>query len=178
MTLSPSLLATTPYGVAAAAVFLLLLVVAGVTDVRERRIPNVVVLALLAAGLLVSALLGGAAGAGWSLAAAGLGFIIWIPFYVFRMLGAGDVKLFAAAAAWLAPLQVVDAALVTAFIGGALSVFWIVRESGGAAGLVRILHAARYRQTLVQTERRHKLPYGVAMAIGLSLSFFGVGILS
>lgn len=164
------------FGIAAAAIFLGLLLAASVADARHRRIPNGVVLALLATGLAVSVSTAGLAGLGRSLLAVLVGLVIWLPFYVFRRFGAGDVKLFSAAAAWLTPLAVVDAAFVSAFVGGALSVVWLLRESGVRAGIIRVLHAARYRQTLVQTtDRRSQLPYGVALSIGLSLCFFGIG---
>ena len=50
-----------------------------------------------------------------------LGFSIWIMFHVAGGMGAGDVKLFAAAAAWLGPGGAWRAALVAALAGGVLS---------------------------------------------------------
>jgi prepilin peptidase CpaA len=116
-------------------------------------------------------------GAGRALISVALGLGIWLPFHAFGRLGAGDVKLFAAAAAWLSPWAVVDAAFFAAFAGGLLAVLWMVGESGMTAGWLRVAHAARYREALVESsDRRHKLPYGVAMSFGITLSFFGLAI--
>jgi prepilin peptidase CpaA len=162
-----------------AGVFVGLLGAACVSDVRHRRIPNRLVLALLVLGLAGALLAGGLPGLGRSLLSAAVGLALWLPFHIFGPMGAGDVKLFAAAGAWLAPLQTVDAAFLAAFAGGALSLLWLLRDSGLRFGIARALHAARWRRELVTDggSARRKLPYGLAMAVGLSLSFFGVGFL-
>jgi prepilin peptidase CpaA len=127
--------AATPAGLAAAAVFGTLLTAACVTDARERRIPNRLVVVLLVAGLLNTLVATRDVGSlGRSLAAGALGFAIWIPFYALRMLGAGDVKLFAAAAVWLAPGQVLYAAVYASLFGCALSVLWISWSTGPRTG--------------------------------------------
>src|SRR5215218_9424819 len=84
------------------AFFLGLLAIGVVTDVRSRRIPNLLVIVLLGTGLtgaltglslahsLLDALLGALAG-----------LAVWLPFWLLGLLGAGDVKYFAAAASWV-----------------------------------------------------------------------------
>jgi prepilin peptidase CpaA len=160
-------------------VFVALLAAACVTDVRSRRIPNRLVLALLACGLVYSViahptLLAPVHSAGSFL----LGLAIWIPFYVFRMLGAGDVKLFAAASAWLAPAAVLEAALVSALVGGALGLVWFVRTHGLGFTVVRLAHATREPRVLREAtpveSRARRLPYGVAMALGLLVTVLRV----
>jgi prepilin peptidase CpaA len=73
--------------------FAALLTAAVVTDVRTRRIPNALVLALLCTGVVSTGLLKGSPSVLPSLGASALGLAIWFPFYAFRMMGAGDVKL-------------------------------------------------------------------------------------
>jgi prepilin peptidase CpaA len=159
-----------------AAVFLALLVAACVTDVRERRIPNRLVAVLLAAGVAHTLAATPDVGAlGRALAAGALGFAIWIPFYALRMLGAGDVKLFAAASVWLTPALVLRAALYASLFGGALSLVWILLEYGAAYGMVRLTFLthqpiATLRAGRVGGDARRHIPYGIAMALGLSLA--------
>ena len=169
------------------AAFIALLAAASVGDLRWRRIPNRLVAVTALAGLGFSAALGGGGALARSLLALALGFAIWAPLYAFRMVGAGDVKLFAAASAWLAPLQVVDAALVSAFVGGGLSLLYLARELGGRAVALRLLLAARHGSVAGGAAelsgvargagRRRVVPYGVAMSAGLLLAFFGLGVL-
>lgn len=173
--------------VIAALLFTAFLVLACISDARTRRIPNGIVL-LLAVGGLAHSLVRepGAAAFPQALAAMALGLVIWLPFHTMRMLGAGDVKLFAAASAWLSPLAAVNAALVAALAGGLLSLAWMLRSHGGAFTVVRVTQMASVAGVREQVvgARDHgadggvvgggerargasRLPYGIAMAIGL-----------
>jgi prepilin peptidase CpaA len=174
-------------GVLRTAAFVVLLAAASVGDLRSRRIPNRLVAVTALAGLGFSAALGGDGALVRSLGSLALGFAIWIPLYALRMVGAGDVKLFAAASAWLAPLQVVDAALVAALVGGGLSLVYLARELGGRTVALRLILAARHGSVVGGAaelsgaargaSRRRVVPYGVAMAAGLLLAFSGLGVL-
>lgn len=156
------------------------LAVACLTDLRDRRIPNALVIALGVAGV-------GGAALGWSpglsgsdaVAGLGLGFLLWLPFHLAGMLGAGDVKLFAAAAAWLGPRGALDAALLTALTGGALAALVLWREAGFRGGILR-LAAAWHAPQLLRLEVRPaatRLPYALAIATGvLGAHWLPVGI--
>jgi prepilin peptidase CpaA len=100
-----------------------------------------------------------------------IGFGLWIPFYALRMLGAGDVKLFAAASCWLAPSQVFGGALLSALVGGVLSVIGLALAHGIGLTTFRIAHGLRDPRLLATPlavpKGRKTLPYGLAMTIGL-----------
>jgi prepilin peptidase CpaA len=150
------------------------LVVASVSDIRRRRIPNELVGWLALLGLVYSVLsLSASVGVLRTLVSCSVGFALWIPFYMLRMLGAGDVKLFAAASCWLAPSQVFSAALLSAFAGGILSLVGLVLAHGLALTTFRITHITRDPRLLLTplgvAPGRKTLPYGVAMAIGLAV---------
>lgn len=156
------------------AVFTLLLAVGCVTDVRERRIPNVLVALLLAGGLLFSAS-SGPIGTSLvrSLAGVVAGFGIWIVFYIVGVIGAGDVKFFAAAGAWLGPGATWRAAVIAAVAGGVLAVVFLVRERRLGNALRRAALAASSRTLGVigdgaggTVDGGRPLPYGVALAVG------------
>jgi prepilin peptidase CpaA len=102
----------------------------------------------------------------------GIGFGLWIPFYALGMLGAGDVKLFAAGCCWLAPSQAFEAAFLSAVTGGVLSVIGLVLAHGFGLTSFRLVHALRDPK-LISTPLsvpagRPTLPYGLAMALGLA----------
>jgi prepilin peptidase CpaA len=154
--------------------FVTLLAVASISDVRWRRIPNrlVVGMALLGVGYSVL-MLPPATGATRALLGLGIGFGLWIPFYALGMLGAGDVKLFAAACCWLAPSQALSAAFLSALAGGLLSVIGLVLAHGVGLTSFRLAHALRdpklISTPLAVPAGRPTLPYGLAMAVGLAL---------
>ena len=156
------------------AVFTVLLVTGCVTDLKSRKIPNELVATILATGWLfalyspqiVPAL-------GRSLAGTAVGFGIWIAFYLAGAIGAGDVKFFAAAGAWLGPAATWRAALIAALVGGVLAITFLLLERRLGDVLRRMALAASSRSMDVVSERsagstvkRRPLPYGVALATG------------
>jgi prepilin peptidase CpaA len=98
-----------------------LLIVACISDLRTRRIPNALTFSAIAAALAFHGFTGGPSVAGWSLAGCGLGALLFLPLFALRGMGAGDVKLLAAVGAWLGPSQVATAALVTSIAGGVIA---------------------------------------------------------
>lgn len=103
------------------AVVLAVSFVACVTDLRSRRIPNVLTFGTAAAAIVFHAVAGGMDGflgavAGWFAGAA----LFFLPFALGGM-GAGDVKLLAALGAWLGPSMTVWLALYTGVAGGVAS---------------------------------------------------------
>ena len=99
------------------------LVLAGlacVTDLRTRRIPNVLTFGapLLAVGF--SAVTDGWAGVGSALAGWTVGCALFLPMFALRILGSGDVKFLAALGAWLGPLPVAFVGIYGAIASGVI----------------------------------------------------------
>ncbi len=155
--------------------FALMLVCVCVTDVRYRRIRNTHVLWLAAGGFLYSlASRGGLPGVTFALGGLLVGFFVWVVFHVLGMLGAGDVKFFAAAGTWLGAAATLDASLATAVLGGAFALVWMVREYGWSLASMRLAHGIRQPRVFAEpvADRptvRRRLPYGVPMAIGIAV---------
>jgi prepilin peptidase CpaA len=163
--------------------FTLMMLVSAGWDVRYRRIPNALSLAIFALGVAFAATLIEPRDAAIRvLGGATTGWVVWFPFWALGMMGAGDVKFFAAASAWLGSQLALVAALITALLGGALALGWLVwRARAGdtsRAGFRRADVASADRgdngddSGHQQDARRLSatLPYGVAMAAGLATS--------
>lgn len=141
---------------AVAAAVTVVLAFAAVTDVRDRRIPNWTVLALIGLYAVLVAALGGQ-GLLSAMEAAALALVTTVALYKFRIVGAGDSKLFTAVAFFAGlgylPLLVVATTL-----------------AGGAIALISL--AARPQRAMAMFTLRGKgdwgrgVPYGVAIAVG------------
>jgi prepilin peptidase CpaA len=97
------------------------------------------------------------------------GLACWIPFYALGWLGAGDVKLYAAAGAWLGPARAAEGALIGALFGAVLSLIWMMRSQGVKETAQTLGMAAATPEMLARPSvsgKRSTLPYGVAIAFG------------
>jgi prepilin peptidase CpaA len=165
------------YAIIHSTLLLPLAVVITYYDARYRRIPNPFVLAALVGGLVINTIAYGRAGLISSLEGCALAFALMLVLHVFGAMGAGDVKLFAAIGAVLGVSLVLPTFLVVVLTGGVLGVYTMVR-----AGLVRttLLRVAQIFMGLlpgwemprfaVPQERRHTIPYGVAITFGSLIS--------
>jgi prepilin peptidase CpaA len=163
--------------VARSVVLVGLLAAACVSDLRTRLIPNRIVVATIAAGLLFAAVTNRGF-TGLTHAGAGLltGFVVWFPFYLLRMLGAGDVKLFAASATFLGAHGALEGSLYTALFGGALALFYMLASSGWALTLIRVgqgvQHPAMLRNSPAGSRR---MPYALAISVGVLVALWWPG---
>jgi prepilin peptidase CpaA len=151
-------------------VYSTILVIAAIGDLRTRRIPNKLVAILAVAGIVYSVVhapvLPGLMQAGGGLLA---GLACWLPFYLMGWLGAGDVKLYAAAGAWLGPARAAEGALVAALFGAVLSLIWMMKSQGVRETAQTLGMAAATPELLARSSgsgKRSTLPYGVAIAFG------------
>jgi prepilin peptidase CpaA len=148
------------------------------SDLRSRRIPNILVLVTLVLGIGFSMLTRSfGAGALQGFGGFGAGLVIWIPFYALGMVGAGDVKLFAAASAWIGARSAVEAALWTAIAGGVLALLFMVTRSGVSPTLMRLVHGVRNPGLLHEptTATGRRMPYALAIAVGCFVAFLFPG---
>lgn len=142
-------------------------------DVRFRRIPNVLVLAALVAGLAINISFRGAPGALSSLAGLALAFVPMFLMHVFGAMGAGDVKLFAAVGAVVGIALVPMTFVVVVMLGALLAIYSMVRSGtvlstmhGVLRIFVGILPGWEMPRFSVPPDRRHTIPYGVAIMLG------------
>src|SRR6185437_5845998 len=153
-------------------IFATLLVCACVSDIQRRRIPNSVAALLAATGVAYSAAAAGSTGHALLVSLGGLllGLALWLPLYLVHWLGAGDVKLFAAAGAWLGPSRTLEGALIGALAGGILAVVWMLFAYGlngtAATAAMAIANPRKIVNHSVDVKSRRAIPYGVALAFG------------
>ncbi len=161
----------------------LILLAATVTDLRSRRIPNLLTFPAMLLGLALNAAHAGLPGLLFSLGGLGLGLGLMLVPFLFGVMGAGDVKLLAAAGAFLGAGGVLKAFLFTSLAGGAYA---LIVLAASPAALRRMLSAIRDTFALflatrsfayhpADTGRLPKLAYGAAIAAGTIASVLHTG---
>ena len=161
-----------------------LLLAAAWHDIRTRRIPNALVFSGAVLGLLLNTALPpeiGGLGLPGSLAGLGVGFILLLPLYLLRAMGAGDVKLMAMTGAFLGVHDVIAAFLCILLAGGvlALGMAWRQHKLSWAVHRLKMMliigarkEAVEIPPMTVHLPRNGKaagLPYGVAIASGTAV---------
>jgi prepilin peptidase CpaA len=131
------------------------LVIASVSDIRDRRIPNwtvLVVAALFVPWIFVAPHVSILA----SLEAALITFVIGFGLYAFRVVGAGDSKLLTATSLFIGLSQLLPFLVLVALAGGAIAVLSMV---------MRPVRALVIFQMRGKGDFGRGVPYGVAIAI-------------
>ena len=161
-------------------------IIAAITDVKQRRIPNRLTYSAIVAGLLLQSafhgwrgLLAGAAG--------GLLFGgVFLLLYLIRSIGAGDVKLAAALGCIVGPSASVQVLLSTALAGGALAIIFMTVSGRIVETLRNTLwvvgfhtqHGLQTHPTVnLDNPNAARMPYALAFAAGtlywaISLQFW------
>ena len=146
-------------------------------DVRYRRIPNILVLATLIGGLTINTSFGGFGGTVSSLQGLVIAFIPMFLIHLFGAMGAGDVKLFGAVGAVLGVGLVPMTFVVVVMLGAALAVYTMLRRGtvfstlhGVLRIFVGIMPGWEMPRFAMPSDRRHTIPYGVAIMLGSLLS--------
>jgi prepilin peptidase CpaA len=130
--------------------------VAALVDLRRRRIPNWLTAGAFGGGLVLNVVEAGASGGLTAVAGGALGLAILLPFFLAGGIGAGDVKLLAGLGALVGPQMLVSVAIYGALAGGAMSVILLNQVFVRGPRLPR---------------RGVTSPYGVAIALGVYLTF-------
>jgi len=158
------------------AVVILLCILTIASDLFEHRVRNAWLLAalVLGAGWMIWVWTQHDAAPPW-MALVGLlvGFLVLLPFYVMRWMGAGDVKFFATLGFLLGGKALLPIWIIASLLGGVHAVIilvfrFLMRDSGsGLAALqAQVIEWHLWQRVLIAREGRKGLPYAAYMAIG------------
>lgn len=161
------------------ATLVLLLVLAAAIDLRSFRIPNWLTLTGAVIGLALSLVGEPQPLHAFLLAAGGMaaGLALMLPFWLLRVMGAGDVKLMAMAGAFVGLGQIVPVVLTVFIVGGVFALAWSVwrrvfrRMAANVGDIVQqvALAALSGGAFVPQSAGRvsaGKLPYGLSICAG------------
>ncbi len=160
------------------AILAVILLIAVISDIRLHKIRNWLTFPAMVVGIAYYSYIGGLEGLLFSATGIALGVVILMPFYFMGGMGAGDVKLMGAVGGMLGVKGVLVAFLCTALVGGIWAIILLTLHGHLKDTVKRywmILKVLIFARSLnyVPPENKEKMPlmpYGVAIAIGTSLS--------
>ncbi|MBI1899001.1 MAG: prepilin peptidase [Acidobacteria bacterium] len=150
---------------------------AAVTDWRSRRIPNWLVAPALAAGFAVNGILFGWGGLAEAAKGAGVAMLVYIPLYLIRAMGGGDVKLMLAVGSLAGPRHWLVIFVLTAILGGVIAILVLATRGAVRNALRNVWHIVASLVLLrapytskpeldIADPKAITLPHGVAIALG------------
>jgi prepilin peptidase CpaA len=154
---------------------LIFLGVAVITDLRAHHISNILVLTGLISSAVIQSWLYGFSGMTVWLMGLAAGLVIFLPFYAFAGMAAGDVKLMAMVGSFLGPLAAFWAAALTLIVGSVLGVLVLLYKKQLGRFIQRYwvmtsLHT--YIQPEADDAARQRFPYAIAILLGTLTSIF------
>lgn len=161
-------------------VLIALLVIAAISDYRSYRIPNWLTLGGIVFAVVYRSFSARTPVSGFLDASGGflIGFGIMLPFYVMRVMGAGDVKLMAMVGAFLGIQDTLYAVLCTFIVGGVAAIGLALLKKTFVRMLINVrnvvqsmLVAASFgvkpdAQVSMVGQSIGRLPYGVSIGVG------------
>jgi prepilin peptidase CpaA len=161
------------------------LFLATVHDILYQRIPNFLTLTTMVVSLFYYSTLHGLSGFFFSLGGMCVGIALMLLPYLFRGMGAGDVKLMGAVGGILGPSGVLWAFLFTGLVGGLYALLLLIYSGNFATSMRRyaliaktFLASRQFIYFAPSTEiEKLRLRYGIPIAVGTLLSIvFGNNI--
>jgi prepilin peptidase CpaA len=153
-------------------IVLIIALISGYTDLRYRKIFNLVTLPAMGLGLILQVVFFGFSGLLSALLGFLIGFVFFFLFYIFGGMGAGDVKLMGALGILFGKSDILYVIVFTGLFG---------------LGVVVILFFP-YLYLALKTRnpgvflafRKHYMPYGIAISLGalLTLALYWTGNLT
>lgn len=159
----------------------MVLIVCAITDLRHRRIPNILTYPTILVGLSVYWYTEGWDGLLFSIGGMTFGFTLFLLPYLMGGMGAGDVKLMSAIGAVLGFERTALCFLFIAVCGGTMALAFMVYRRNLKATLIKtclaILYLGMHRDTSLLKVDKNKItqegiPYGVAITGGFLLFLF------
>ena len=163
------------------AVALAIALVACVTDIRTRRIPNILTFGAAGLAFVFHLVTEGLSAGGMSVLAWLVGILVFLPFFLVGGLGAGDVKLVAAIGAWLgSPVLTMWVALYTGIAGGLMAVIVMVVRGYAKTTFNNLrlmitswrLGVATVPGLTLEESTAPKLAYAIPIAVGTGLTLW------
>lgn len=158
----------------------LMLLIAVITDIKSRRIPNWMVLPGMLAGIIASVFFSGWHGLAQSLEGFLLSAAVFGVLACLKGMGMGDVKLCAAIGAWIGPSQMFIALILISLFGGVVAILWAIKDRFLVEmfkNIWRLLRGVTDRglrphpELVLSNPATHKMPYAPVIAVGTLLSF-------
>jgi prepilin peptidase CpaA len=157
--------------------------IAAATDLRSRIIPNWLIVIGFIAGFSLNTIFGGWSGLLAALMGFGLALLIYVPLFILRAMGGGDVKLMAAVGCIVGPQNWFMIFIFASLMGGVFALILILVRNAAGGTLWNMLHIGKELIRLrmpfkskpeldIGHSKALTMPHGLSIAAGTFLFMF------
>lgn len=160
----------------------LLLIVAVISDLRARKIPNLLLGIGIIAAFAWNFYFQGLGGLMFSLKGFGVGVVLLVIPFMMGGMGSGDVKLLGMIGAFQGPSYAFSTFIWMALIGGVLAMFYLIKDGQllstfnrlgrGMVNAVKLQQGSVFLNSVEKKEFKVYFPYGVAIALGALAAYW------
>jgi len=148
---------------------IIFLCIASYYDIRFRIIPNLTSVGIIILGVVYHIVKNNQYGLKISLVGMIIGFLFFLFLYIFKMMGAGDVKLGTAVGSILG-IKIIPAIVIIVFIGGFIALFqiiiFLIKERINQKKITNQLNERSFGNKIF----KQSVPYGLAISMGTILT--------
>ena len=160
-----------------------MLILAVITDLSTRKIPNSLILFGLVASLVCQIVaLQGAGGLNW-LAGVAVGFACFIPLYWLRGMAAGDVKLMMAVGGFVGYPHIIKTAACVFIVGGVMALIMVLVNGKFKLLIsnmrvmfidvfIKASSGVSVADDYVMKNSAGRMPYALAIAVGTAIALY------
>lgn len=130
-------------------------IAAAATDVRMRKIPNLLCLATAIGGLIFAGFAGGIGGLASHAAHGAIALVVGVALFAARVVGGGDAKFYTAITMWFPLAEGLRLLVAVAMAGGVAVLLWMIAR--------RLLRRPWRNQS---GDHFAQFPYGIAIGLG------------
>ena len=160
-----------------------MLILAVITDLSARKIPNSIIIFGLIASLMCQLVATeGAGGLNW-LAGVAVAFASFIPLYLLRSMAAGDVKLMMAVGGFLGYPLTIKAVVCVFLSGGVIAIVFVIFKGRSkhlfqnmqvmlTDAFIKTTSGVNVADDYVMKNSAGRMPYALAIAIGSAIALY------
>lgn len=160
-----------------------MLILAVITDLSARKIPNsIIVFGLIASLVCQLVATQGAGGLNW-LAGVALAFACFIPIYLLRGMAAGDVKLMMAVGGFLGYPLIIKAVVCVYLSGSVIAIVFVIFKGRSkhlfqnmqvmlTDAFIKTTSGVNVADDYVMKNSAGRMPYALAIAIGSAIALY------
>jgi len=157
-------------------ILVIVLLVATITDLTKNKVYNWLTFPAIILGLALNLFENGMLGCWQSASGLVIGGIVFLPLFLLKGMGAGDIKLMSVIGSFMGVIFVINSAIYIAILGGVIAIVMLIIKGKLLDMLKNIsnicLSSFMPKFSVHKSVNKETIPYAVVISLGTVLKYF------